>query len=433
MGLKQSMEEESAIRLRDFYLGPASIYGPVLFCLFGFLDYFFYPEKYTTLLFLRFVAISGILLLNLVIRKYDIIDYGKLQWSIGAVTLLTGGSLFMMTWLINDVTAVYWVGLIMLVSLLGLVGHMTFKFCLALIVCTVLPFTIYSFFKLSLSLDLRHLLGPFFLNGTAVLAIAGRWHFSSLERKEYYLRNQLANEVENRDVIIESKTAEAIRLRSFSKQFSPQIVEGIENGTISLSGSITRKEICAIFIDIKDSTKKVASLNTDNLEAVLSMYLKDVVEVMLSKNMTVDKFLGDGVFGFTNSPIEQEDFIERALEVVLAIQDLFHQKRDTYQKLWGDPFEYRIGVAVGVASIGFYGDDKYMRSYTAIGKVINLASRLNGAAETNEVVVSGEVVKRMKDRNSGLSRRLDFMRKPDQTLKGFESSPIEIWHLKPKL
>lgn len=215
-----------------------------------------------------------------------------------------GGTLFAMTLIIDDVTSVYWVGLIMLVAFLGLVGHMSFKFCLTLIICTVLPFTIYSFHKLSLTLDIRHLLGPFFLNGTTVLAIAGRWYFSSLESNEYSARNRLANEVENRDVIIESKTAESIRLRSLSKQFSPQILDGIENGTISLGGSITRKEICAIFIDIKDSTKKVTSLNTDNLEAVLSMYLKDVVEVMLSKNMTVDKFLGDGVFGFTNSPIE---------------------------------------------------------------------------------------------------------------------------------
>ena len=429
METRRSLTEESAIKLRDFYLGPLSIYGTLLFCLFGLLDYFYYPDKYLDLLYLRVIAVGAILLAQIIIRKFQIVDFQIIQYILGVVGVVTSLSLFAMTWLIDDVTSVYWAGLIMIVSIMGILPAMSFRFSLMIILFAVIPFSIYSLSKLVVTNDLRHLLGMIFLNGTAILSLVGRWHLTKLEISEYSLRTQLAHEIENRDQIIAVKTQETLRLKTLSKQFSPQIVQGIEDGTIKLDGSIQRKGICAVFIDIKDSTKKVSELSSENLERILSMYMKDVVEIMLMNDMTVDKFLGDGVFGFTNSPIEQEDYIERAIEVALNIQHHFKLNQKVYEELWQGPFEYRIGIASGVASIGFYGDDKYMRSYTAIGKVINLASRLNGVADTNEIAASGEVVAFLKKNNSPLLDRVHLVEAPRQTLKGFEANTVEIWKI----
>lgn len=424
-----TLEQESAQKLRDFYLGPLSLYGILLFCLFGFLDYFFHPEIYNHLLYLRMVAVAAIVFAQVVIRKFQVVDFTVLRKLICFVGITNSLALFTMTWLIDDINSVYWVGLVMLVTIVGLIPAMTFKYTLSILASAVLPFTVYSLIKLLSTNDLHFLLGPIFLNGTAVLSIVGRWHLSQLEISEYSVRTQLASEIENRDRIIDIKTTEGLRLKTLSKQFSPQIVEGIENGTIKLDGSIQRKEICALFIDIKDSTKKVSVLAPEVLEKILSLYMKDVVEIMLKKDMTIDKFLGDGVFGFTNSPIDQADYLERAVEVALGIQEHFILHQKTYEDLWQGPFEYRMGIASGVASIGFYGDDKYMRSYTAIGKVINLASRLNGAAETNEIVVTGEIIDGLKKRNSPLLDQLRLSQKPTQVLKGFESNILEIWKI----
>ncbi len=429
METKRSLKEESAVKLREFYLGPLSIYGSLLFCIFGLLDYFYYPEKYLDLLNLRVIAVATILLAQIVIRKFQIVDFQIIQYILGIVGFVTSISLFAMTWLIDDVTSVYWVGLIMVITIMGILPAMSFRFSLMIILSAVVPYSIYSISKLSATNDLRHLLGMIFINGTAILSLVGRWHLTKLEISEYSVRTQLAHEIENRDKIIAVKTQETLRLKTLSKQFSPQIVQGIEDGTIKLDGSIQRKEICAVFIDIKDSTKKVSELSSEKLERILSMYMKDVVEIMLKKDMTVDKFLGDGVFGFTNSPIEQADYIERAIEVALDIQQHFKLNQKIYEEIWQGPFEYRIGIASGVASIGFYGDDKYMRSYTAIGKVINLASRLNGVANTNEIAASGEVVALIKKNNSPILDRVHLIEGPRQTLKGFEANSVEIWKI----
>lgn len=427
--MTNSLAVEATNKLRDFYKGPITLFGVFLFTIFGTLDYFFYPTKFQILFSLRLAVVAIVLVVNVLLR----LEFAKGQsWVLGGMSvaaLAAGLSLFAMTWIIDSDTAVYWVGLLLLVTLLGLIPSLPFRLCVLLILFTVLPFTLYAMAKLALEQDLRYLLGIFFLNGTAVLAIGGRWHVGKLEKREFELRMQLADEIENRGVIIERKTAEALRLRSFSKQFSPQIVAAIEDGSIQLDGPPVRKEICAIFVDIKDSTKKVATLGPDSLEKVLSMYLTDVAEIMLSRDMTIDKFLGDGVFGFTNSPKSQDDFVERALDVALAIKHHFEVKREIYASLWTEPLEFRIGIALGVASIGFYGDERHLRSFTAIGKVINLASRLNGVAEVNGISLSGEVVEHLRMRDAQLHNRLDLEVTDRRALRGFDES-VEVWKLR---
>lgn len=426
------LELEKAGKLRDFYVKDISLYGAFLFCLFGFVDYFFNPNHYISLLYLRLLSAVVIMGCRFVIVRFDVRELRTLEHFVALASATCALTLFFMTYIINDLGSVYWAGLVMLVSVHGVLPSMSFRYCILLILILVLPFTVFSIASLISTGDFRHLLGPIFLNGTTFLALVGKWNIDELESKEFLARKQLQHEIENRNVIIKAKTEEALRLRTLSKQFSPQIVQGIESGAIQIDGTIERKDICAIFIDIKDSTKKVTELEPAKLEAILSMYLRDVVEVMLRNDMTIDKFLGDGVFGFTNSPIHQEDYVERAICVALQIEEHFAQQREKYESLWEGPFEYRIGIATGIASIGFYGDDKFMRAYTAIGKVINLASRLNSVSGTNEISVSGDVITALQERNSPLLASLVTTKREEQSLKGFESTKIDVWRIASK-
>lgn len=119
-----------------------------------------------------------------------------------------------------------------------------------------------------------------------------------------------------------------------SKQFSPQIIQGIKSGQYSLSSKVHRSKIYALFVDIKDSTIKFSTLNRDDLQKIISMYMEDVMGVFLKYDITIDKFLGDDVMGFTNDPVSQSDYLERAILAAIEIKNKISLKQEIYSRFW---------------------------------------------------------------------------------------------------
>ena len=151
--------------------------------------------------------------------------------------------------------------------------------------------------------------------------------------------------------------------------------------------------------------------------------------LMLKYDITIDKFLGDGVLGFSNNPLKQDDYIERVLRCSQEIIDRLNYKRDIYEQLWSGPFNVRIGIAVGNAAVGFYGSDMHVKSYTAIGKVINLAARINGTAPSNGIVLTEDTISTLTSYKSDILSSLIFVPLKEFTLKGFESEPVKLFEV----
>lgn len=201
-----------------------------------------------------------------------------------------------------------------------------------------------------------------------------------------------------------------------SRQFSPQIIHAIQKGKISLESNLHERDICAIFIDIVNSTEKVVNIDKNDLNKVIKMFIDDTMGVLLKYDITIDKFLGDGILAFSNDPLEQENYILRVINATCEIFKRLEQNNSFYQEHWGDDLKIKVGIAQGKASVGFYGDEKTIKSYTAIGKVVNLASRLCSAAGENEVLISEDVKNSVSDMNYSI------FKKGDIRLKGFKKT-----------
>jgi class 3 adenylate cyclase len=146
------------------------------------------------------------------------------------------------------------------------------------------------------------------------------------------------------------------------------------------------------------------------------MFMDDTIPIMLKYDITIDKFLGDGVLGFANDPIQHADYVKRVADAALEIRKRIRSRADLYSILWGSELEIRVGIAEGSANVGFYGSRQAFRSYTALGPVMSLASRLCGAALPGQVLVSEEVQQAL--RGTGLGTR----RAGHGRLKGFDSN-----------
>src|SRR5690606_16230039 len=146
-----------------------------------------------------------------------------------------------------------------------------------------------------------------------------------------------------------------------SSQFSPQVVEAIKNKKINVSSGVRRAKICAMFIDIVNSTERVTRVDKEKVHNVISQFMDDTIKILLKYDLTIDKFLGDGVLAFSNDPVSYPDFIERTVNAAFEVREKIKDRAEFYENNWLSEFQVKTGIAVGYANVGFYGSERYFR------------------------------------------------------------------------
>lgn len=423
----ESREKENAKNLKSFVMTLGSYYTVSLYLLFSLVDSIFYTHLFWEFFAVRITVVASILAVRYWLRRLpETVSFKLLQSICSIPFIVCAASIYYMMFRIQEPLTTYWGGLAIIVAGLSIGFAFTWPFYLINVAVIVLLFVAWSVVDYAGQQQLQHFLNPTFLFSISVVCVTGRWFYFKLSMSDYENRLKLAEEIENRNRIITEKTAESVRLNALSKQFSPQIIQSIRSGQISLSSKIHRSEICAIFVDIKDSTVKFSTLDRDDLQKIIAMYMEDVMSVFLKYDITIDKFLGDGVMGFSNDPVPQSDYLERVICAAIDLKNIIELKQETYSRFWGSDFEVRIGISSGYASIGFYGSDAHVKSYTAIGRVINLASRVNGIAPANQVAISSEILGKIKEVNASFLRDYNLVDMGYQTMKGFEHEKIKV-------
>ncbi|MCW5603193.1 MAG: adenylate/guanylate cyclase domain-containing protein [Burkholderiales bacterium] len=116
---------------------------------------------------------------------------------------------------------------------------------------------------------------------------------------------------------------------------------------------------------------------------LLNAYFSSVTREIRDKNGIIDKFIGDAVMAFWTAPFSDGDrHAADACLAALAQQQAIVAFRAELSQITGlrrnvPEFAVRMGLATGEVVIGTIGSD-ITKSYTAIGDVVNAASRLEG-------------------------------------------------------
>jgi len=100
---------------------------------------------------------------------------------------------------------------------------------------------------------------------------------------------------------------------------------------------------------------------------------------------TLDRFAGDGILIFFNDPLPVLAPGRRAACMAQAMQEHFAPLRERWQKI-GYDLALGIGIAQGYATLGAFGFEGRW-DYSAIGSVVNLASRLCDEAQSGQVLI----------------------------------------------
>lgn len=167
---------------------------------------------------------------------------------------------------------------------------------------------------------------------------------------------------------------------AFARYLHPDWVRQLvaDPDLLRLSGE--RREITVLFSDVAGFTSTSEALPPTTLVHVLSQYLEGMTRIIIEHGGAVNKYLGDGIMVLFGAPVTQADHARRAVRCALALDafadEFCHQATDPD----GQPVAFgltRIGVHTGEATVGNVGSAAKLE-YTAIGDVVNAASRLEG-------------------------------------------------------
>lgn len=189
-----------------------------------------------------------------------------------------------------------------------------------------------------------------------------------------------------------------MRTYKLSRYLPPPVWKAINEGR-DKSLQTERKRLSVFFSDIKDFSELAEEMEAEALTDLLNTYLTEMTKIVHQFGGTIDKFMGDGImvlFGDSSSKGVKHDAL-RCLAMSLAMR----KRMKTLQQHWHHqgikrPLQIRMGINTGYCTVGTFGTANHL-DYTALGAHVNLASRLESAAEPGEILVSHETWGLVKD------------------------------------
>jgi len=184
-----------------------------------------------------------------------------------------------------------------------------------------------------------------------------------------------------------------------AKYMSPKLYEKIFSGEQQVEIVATRKKLTVFFSDVVNFTEITDQLESEELTALLNHYLTEMSEVAQEYGATYDKFIGDALVLYFGDPdtLGVKEDAEACVRMAIAMQRRVRELQSEWRARGVErPFEIRIGINTGYCTVGNFGSEDRM-AYTIIGSEVNLASRLESAADVGGILLSNETYSLVKD------------------------------------
>ena len=144
-----------------------------------------------------------------------------------------------------------------------------------------------------------------------------------------------------------------------------------------------RRQLTVMFCDLVGSTALSEQLDPEELQTVVRTYQEVSAQVIERYEGYIAQYLGDGLLVYFGYPAAHEDDAARAIRAGLEIVTALHQARSQFPQ----PVQVRIGIHTGPVVVGQMGSGS-RHEQLALGETPNIAARMQGQAQPNEVVIS---------------------------------------------
>ena len=232
----------------------------------------------------------------------------------------------------------------------------------------------------------------------AVIAIENTRLLRELRERTDQLEVQ-SNEVAKLNQQLEQRVTEQVgeiermgRLRRF---LPPQVADLIVASGSEKQLESHRREITALFCDLRGFTGFSESSDPEDVMALLRDYHAAIGEIIIKYSGTLERYAGDGVMVVFNDPVPVDNPALQAVLMALEMREAIGALTEKWRRL-GHDIGFGIGIAHGFATLGTIGFEGRF-DYAAIGTVSNVASRLCAEAKPGQILITPRVLMAVED------------------------------------
>jgi class 3 adenylate cyclase len=189
--------------------------------------------------------------------------------------------------------------------------------------------------------------------------------------------------------------ARELEFAELNRFFSPQVIDQVMARGGAAELRTQRRPVTVFFADLRGFTSFSDAVEPEEVMTTLTEYHNAMGRRIAEYAGTLERFAGDGFMVFFNDPVEQEDHVDRAVRMALAMRRDVRYLRDNWLRK-GYNIDVGMGIHTGYATCGFIGYEG-RRDYGVIGNVTNLAARLSDAAGGGEILVTTRVVAELRN------------------------------------
>jgi len=205
-----------------------------------------------------------------------------------------------------------------------------------------------------------------------------------------------------------------------SRSVDPKVLEALLQRADDSVLAGERVVLSVLFADLRGSTEWAERTEPDELVDTLNRFLEEMTNVIFEFGGTLDKFVGDEVIALFGSPVPMEHHAYYAASAALEMQRLHAKLVSEFAEQGRELPLMGVGVSSGEVIAGEFGPP-IRTDFTAMGRVMNLGSRLCSAAKGDQVIISA-VTRDM------LGDQFEFRELEPVQPKGI-SQPVQIFEL----
>jgi adenylate cyclase len=206
-----------------------------------------------------------------------------------------------------------------------------------------------------------------------------------------------------------------------SRYLSPDVVEGVLDGTIPLKLGGERKHGTVFFCDIVGFTAMSESLEALAVVELLNKYFRITTGIITRHSGTLHKFGGDMIMAFWNVMVKDDDAQANAIRASIDMQAAVWKFGCELVAAGRPPIHVGIGCNTGEFAGGNIGGIDRME-YTIIGDNVNLAQRIESLASRWQVFAAAHTY-------DPASHLCCAVRLPPALVKG-KSQPIQVFSVR---
>jgi adenylate cyclase len=177
--------------------------------------------------------------------------------------------------------------------------------------------------------------------------------------------------------VFEARQKKMIK-KKFSQKVSSQVMEDLilqgENDFLA-----TRDvNVTIFFSDIRSFTTISEQIGSSTrLVEFLNYYMTRMAHSIVTREGTIDKFIGDAIMAYWNAPNHVDHHADKGVEAALEQITMREELNKEIRQKYGFELDFGIGINTGDVTVGDIGSIG-RSDYTIIGDPVNLASRLEG-------------------------------------------------------